>query len=286
MVSAEYLDRLSDAVFSAGSPAFHDNLLAAIQHVAEVELLTSRAIDLAGPRMVGAAGGGPAVTLARALCLADRAKTEDYANIFRRAGCGRILTRRVQDGAGGAPVIDGIEHIWRRGRDLHLVGLFRTARLGLFSLAEQKALTKAGRLITSLISVHLAGEPLDLSGGAAAQGAIVDQVVKLLDAGLTRREAAVISRIVMGMRTVEIVADLGVKPATVNTLRQRAYAKLGVSRQAGLFARCVQIFSELQPGPGPSPTSHAPAKIGGSASIEALTPASGGRRKNAASARP
>ena len=261
MASAEYLDRLSDAVFSAGSAAFHDNLIAAIGHVAPVELLTSRAMDLAGPRMVGAAGGGAAVTLARALCVADRAEPARSADLFRRTADRRMLTRRFEAGAGGLPVVDGVEHIWRRGRDLHLVGLFRTGRLGPFSPGELKALTEAGRLIASLVGVHMVGEPLDLTGGAAAQAAVADQVLKLLDAGLTRREAAVVSRIIMGMRASDIAADLGVKPATVNTLRQRAYAKLGVSRQAELFARCVQIFSELQTSALVAAPSHAPARL-------------------------
>ena len=62
-----------------------------------------------------------------------------------------------------------------------------------------------------------------------------------------RREAEVVSRIVMGMRTEAIGAELGIKAATVITFRKRAYAKLGVARQAELFARCVQVFSDLQP---------------------------------------
>jgi len=49
----------------------------------------------------------------------------------------------------------------------------------------------------------------------------------------------------MGMNTDGIASDLGVKPASAITFRKRAYAKLGITTQAELFARSLQVFPEI-----------------------------------------
>ncbi len=47
------------------------------------------------------------------------------------------------------------------------------------------------------------------------------------------------------MNTDGIASDLGVKPTSVITFRKRAYAKLGITTQAELFARSLQVFPEI-----------------------------------------
>lgn len=59
----------------------------------------------------------------------------------------------------------------------------------------------------------------------------------LLDV-LSTRERAVCLGILAGQKTELIAAEIGVAPSTVVTYRKRAYAKLGISSRASLFALC------------------------------------------------
>jgi DNA-binding CsgD family transcriptional regulator len=51
---------------------------------------------------------------------------------------------------------------------------------------------------------------------------------------LSEREREVCARLAIGMTQDGVAADLGVAPSTVATLRQRAYAKLGLSSRVAL----------------------------------------------------
>ncbi|WP_278923986.1 MULTISPECIES: helix-turn-helix transcriptional regulator [Pseudophaeobacter] len=55
---------------------------------------------------------------------------------------------------------------------------------------------------------------------------------------LSQREQAVCVGILSGQKAEVIAADLGVAPSSVVTYRKRAYAKLGITSRAGLFAVC------------------------------------------------
>jgi DNA-binding CsgD family transcriptional regulator len=57
-------------------------------------------------------------------------------------------------------------------------------------------------------------------------------------AALSEREQAVCLGILSGRKAEAIAADLGVAASTAITYRKRAYAKLGVTSRAGLFAIC------------------------------------------------
>ncbi|GAB2185515.1 helix-turn-helix transcriptional regulator [Roseibium sp. LAB1] len=57
-------------------------------------------------------------------------------------------------------------------------------------------------------------------------------------AALSDRERSVCLGILSGRKAEAIAADLDVAPSTVITYRKRAYAKLGVTSRAGLFAIC------------------------------------------------
>ncbi|UES37053.1 helix-turn-helix transcriptional regulator [Roseibium aggregatum] len=57
-------------------------------------------------------------------------------------------------------------------------------------------------------------------------------------AALSERERSVCLGILSGRKAEAIAADLDVAPSTVITYRKRAYAKLGITSRAGLFAIC------------------------------------------------
>jgi DNA-binding CsgD family transcriptional regulator len=50
----------------------------------------------------------------------------------------------------------------------------------------------------------------------------------------------VCARALAGLTVAAIASDLGVKSPTIATLRQRAYAKLGISSLSQLFALCIE----------------------------------------------
>ncbi|MYM53807.1 hypothetical protein GR167_00710 [Rhodobacteraceae bacterium GS-10] len=57
---------------------------------------------------------------------------------------------------------------------------------------------------------------------------------------LSERECAVCLGVLSGQKAEAIAADLGIAASTVVTYRKRAYAKLGITSRAGLFAICAK----------------------------------------------
>ncbi|WP_212699242.1 helix-turn-helix transcriptional regulator [Thalassovita aquimarina] len=57
---------------------------------------------------------------------------------------------------------------------------------------------------------------------------------------LSERERAVCLGVLSGQKAEAIAADLGIAASTVITYRKRAYAKLGITSRAGLFAICAR----------------------------------------------
>ena len=240
-----HLDSLSHAISSAGSPSFYDALLTALQHLIPIEQIRARAFGVSeGVHLLGGASPAPIRTLASS----DEAERIALTDLFHEARGRRVLVRALGRG-GSSDAADpfGMGYAWRHGKSLYLLDLFRSPKLGPFSAEDQRRIAEAARLVASIVGVHMTRHRINQAMSGNCRDDIAEQVVKFLGAGLTRREAEVVSRIVMGMRTEAIAVELGIKAATVITFRKRAYAKLGVARQAELFARCVQVFSDLQP---------------------------------------
>lgn len=98
-------------------------------------------------------------------------------------------------------------------------------------------------IVLSAISKHL---ELVAGNGQARRSApwmdvgAIRSALIATNCGITAREAEICALIVRGYLANAIAAILGISPHTVATHRKRAYAKLGVSRQAELFARCLE----------------------------------------------
>jgi DNA-binding CsgD family transcriptional regulator len=246
-MSPGLFDSLSHAISSAGSPSFYDALFSAVQQFASVDLLRARVFrSRDGVQMLGVAGAAPL----NASLHDDDEEHARCGDLLHQVRCRRVLMRRLERGPALAAETNlsyGIGYVWRHGDALYLLDLFRSLRQSPFAEAEERALSDASRLVASIDGVHATRQRINIAVSSNCRDDIAAQVVKFLGAGLTRREAEVVSRIVMGMRTEAIATELGIKSATVITFRKRAYAKLGVARQAELFARCVQVFSDLQP---------------------------------------
>ena len=81
---------------------------------------------------------------------------------------------------------------------------------------------------------HGASSPADVYRRLCAALAVAN-------CGLTSRETEVCANIMLGYSTMAISLKLGVSIHTVATHRKRAYSKLGVSGQSGLFARYLSL---------------------------------------------
>jgi len=239
-----HFDCLSHAISSAGSPVFYDALLAALQAFAPVAQLRARLFHQEdGLQLLGSAGE------AAVKPPAEDAETAALPALFDKARERQVILRSLPSARGRVEVAFGVGYAWRHGDSLFLLDLLRPTKLGPFAAEDVQRLSDAGRLVASIVGVHATRHRIDIAVRSNRRDDIAEQVVRFLGAGLTRREAEVVSRIVMGMRTDAIASELGIKAATVITFRKRAYAKLGVGRQAELFARCVQMFSDLNPPP-------------------------------------
>lgn len=108
---------------------------------------------------------------------------------------------------------------------VYAVHASRDPGLGGFPDDELRRWAKAAVLLRRVICQRPYTRP------SANMGERVRRAEALLQARVTRlsdREQQVVARIACGITNDGIAADLGIAPATVLTLRRRAYAKLGI----------------------------------------------------------
>jgi DNA-binding CsgD family transcriptional regulator len=132
----------------------------------------------------------------------------------------------------------------RVGSDLHQLSIYRGPRKRTFSSLELKYFSTLASLILATASKH---ERI----GSAATGVprhldleAIERHLEYLPGGLSRREREVCSRAAAG-KTIEGTAlDLNIRKTSVITYRQRAYQKLGISRQNELVALVNNLRSD------------------------------------------
>lgn len=107
---------------------------------------------------------------------------------------------------------------------------FRRRSAGAMARAAA-TLAQCGPVLAEALQKHDA-----LTG--AGEGRLADRLQALCPA-LSPRELEVASRIAAGQSVAEIAEALALGPQTVMTFRRRAYAKLGITGRAELFARCL-----------------------------------------------
>lgn len=109
---------------------------------------------------------------------------------------------------------------------VYAVHASRDAGLGGFPDDELRRWAKGAVMLRQVICLRPAVR------ASAAIGERIERASALLQARTTKlsaRERQVVARIACGITNDGIAADLGVSPATVLTLRRRAYAKLGIN---------------------------------------------------------
>jgi DNA-binding CsgD family transcriptional regulator len=136
-----------------------------------------------------------------------------------------------------------VDHIWcwapYRDTIISLSALRRNGR-GPFQTEQLERFTDILPMIVPLIICHADSAPsIRARGDDRAAGKGPDSASRLASIGgvrLAPREAQVCALILDGHTNIGISLHLGISENTVRTLRQRAYAKLGISTMVELFA--------------------------------------------------
>ena len=249
----QVLDGFAPAVVAVGTPRFEAALLQGIVAVAVVDhltLLTLRPGE--GLRALGIAsrtGLSVARSLTRDYVAAHHVHDPNYAELAGGTGTRRVLVRRhdrlrPMDGAYQSRfyttvgIVDKLAFLWRAAEGGYYVNLYRTRGSGPYGREEVARLTELARFVAALVRLHAGRRGVVAPKG----GALAGLLPSLLSDRLTRREAEVLGGILRGLRTEGIAIELGVKAASVITFRKRAYAKLGITTQAELFAACLRAL--------------------------------------------
>ena len=127
--------------------------------------------------------------------------------------------------------------------DLLQLCIYRAARKRTFSVAEMNLFATLSQLVVATALKHEAV----CDGAVAMQGQLdldaIEHRLEDLGVGLSKRERQVCARAVVGSTIEETGMDLGIQKTSVITYRQRAYQKLGISRQSDLLALVCNVRS-------------------------------------------
>jgi DNA-binding CsgD family transcriptional regulator len=132
----------------------------------------------------------------------------------------------------------------RLGPDLRQLCVYRGPRKQTFSSLELTHFSTLAGLVLATASKHerLCGGATDIPRHLDLEA--IERCLEYLPGGLSRREREVCSRAAAG-KTIEGTAlDLDIRKTSVVTYRQRAYQKLGISRQNELVALVNNLRSD------------------------------------------
>jgi DNA-binding CsgD family transcriptional regulator len=121
------------------------------------------------------------------------------------------------------------------------VNFYRTTSQGRFASEEVERLRTVAPAVSAAVARHFQHEP--------ASPDDPDRTLEHLFASgapfarLTGREKAVCLRIISGLSSEAISADLGISLHSTLTYRKRAYEKLGISSQNELFAIALRLLA-------------------------------------------
>jgi DNA-binding CsgD family transcriptional regulator len=256
------LDAFADAVGAIGTLGFDEILLKAVNSAVTVDHLTvltyRRDEKLQTLSIASRVDTSQARSLTRDYVAHHHVFDPNYPDITKlsRSRSRRIIVRRhdrtrlrakayQQRFYATVGIIDKVSYLWRQGDVAFYVNLYRTLRTGHYAEHELRKLREIARMVASLVRMHGGRKRLEAALATGDFRELARRIVELLGPRLTAREQAVLSCILMGMHTEGIALSLHVKPASVITFRKRAYAKLGISSQPELFARCLRVLPRL-----------------------------------------
>jgi DNA-binding CsgD family transcriptional regulator len=137
-------------------------------------------------------------------------------------------------------LVDRVSLLARAGETWFALNLYRDQQAGEFDQATLAAWGASARLLAALLRRHFEWRPPPVWRRAMRpDNAALEKRLALLPGRLSAREQQVCARALRGITNPGIALDLGVQLSTVNTLRRRAFAKLGISTLGELFLLCL-----------------------------------------------
>ena len=174
------------------------------------------------------------------------------ARCVTKIDIGDIWDRQYRQCFEATRVQERLSFFSRMGSDLYQLSIFRGAMKHTFSPLEMKHFTTLAGLILETAFRHEALWPEATSAARHLSLEAIERLLKHLPGGLSERECQVCSRAVVG-KTIEGTAlDLNIRRTSVITYRQRAYQKLGISRQNELVALVHHMRSDCGPARTPA----------------------------------
>ncbi|MEM7568983.1 MAG: LuxR C-terminal-related transcriptional regulator [Pseudomonadota bacterium] len=234
-----------EAMDAAAKPGFDAWLLKTAQRFAAVEeVYAYRYTPYGGPRALVSTGGGAATQ--RAALYASRFHPYDPMLLgpqqrsdaaFFHVEASQIDNREYRHVCFEAPrFVDKLSFRWRRRgktgqHEAYYVSFYRRSASGKEPLQSLAKLAEIG--LSSLARQDRAGQ---------AQAPLVERLDSQLEHAypkLTPQERSVCARTLAGQSSGEIAEAMGIKPASVLTYRQRAYAKYELSSASGFLQRLI-----------------------------------------------
>jgi len=252
---------LPGLIRSLGHASFADSWLKTVNAVTEADHVSLFSFD-AGfqPKLLGgAARTGPVIAIDLGkMYIRHYYLWDPNLKAMRKAGNSpksplfvHLRARDIQDAGYRSRIyqqhglIERVSWLGRAGSTWFIANIYREKKSGRFSEPELKALEQATDILCAAAERHVSlVSPAALEPGSNPPIEWLEKLVADLGGGLTPREVEVCARAVSGMTRAGIALDLGVKPTTVVTLIQRAYARLNISTLNELFGLCLAGLSQ------------------------------------------
>lgn len=135
-------------------------------------------------------------------------------------------------------IIDRTSIITKEDKGLYCLNLFRAKTA--FTPSDMESFDHLKVFLSALVvkHAHMSGSLSTFMDRRVQVRNIIERLHHV-DASLTTREKEVCARIILGMSSEGIGLDLDIKTQSVLTYRKRAYARLNISSQNELFAKCL-----------------------------------------------
>jgi DNA-binding CsgD family transcriptional regulator len=239
------------AVASLGGQTFASDLLAALNHSVRVDhICLMRFVDRSRPPVLESASwrGGDHVGEVQHAYLGGLYRHDPNLHLVAQT---RVEVHRLRRGDTmddayratcyqRAGLLERVTVAAEDGGQLIALNLYRLEPTGAFTQEELGVIEMLAPLLAALAAKHVTMMSMRLR--SRDRGDRIEALSARLHAAsyaLTPRERTVLARVLVGMTSEGIALDLGVALSTVLTYRKRAYARLGVTSQAELFALMV-----------------------------------------------
>jgi DNA-binding CsgD family transcriptional regulator len=252
---------LPDLIRSLGHPSFAEAWLKTVNAVTEVDHVSLFSFDTGfRPKLMGgAARSGPVIAIDLGkMYIRHFYLWDPNLKAMRKAGDSpkspmfvHLRAQDIQDASYRSQIyqehglIERVSWLGRADMTWFIANIYREKKSGRFSEPELSALERATDVLCAAVERHVSlVSPAALEPGSNPPIEWLEKLVTDLGSGLTPREVEVCARAVSGMTRAGIALDLGVKPTTVVTLVQRAYARLNISTLNELFGLCLGSLSQ------------------------------------------